>query len=138
MPTKAQVIEDLNWITDRLSTQVRTVALGVLALAWGLLLGDKDPTKSSDLLHLKWHLMIIGGTCVLVLVLDYLQYVAGYAETHGLLNKLEFEHKESGQYDKKKLAYRLRSALFVLKQLALAAAIVWMSVTLGRWLWIYR
>ncbi len=137
MPPKAQIVEDLNWITDRLSTQVRTVALGVLALAWGLLLGDKDPTKT-DVLHLKWHLMGIGGTCVLVLVLDYLQYVAGYAETHGLLNEVEAEKKDTGQYDKKKLAYRLRSALFVLKQLALAAAIVWMSITLGRWLWVYR
>ncbi len=137
MRTKAQIVEDLNWITDRLSTQVRTVALGVLALAWGLLLGDKDPAKS-DVLHLKWHLMGIGGVCVLVLVLDYLQYVAGYAETRGLLKTMESEKKENGQYDPKKLSYRLRGAFFALKQWTLAAAIVWMSITLGRWLWMYR
>jgi len=135
--TKEQILEDLDWITDRLSTQVRTVALGVLALAWGLLLGDKEPAKS-EVLHLKWHLMAIGGTCVLVLVLDYLQYVAGYANTRGILKEMESEGKKQEQFDPKKLSYRLRGAFFVLKQLALAAAIVWMSITLGRWLWIYR
>ena len=137
MRTKAEIVGDLDWITDRLSTQVRTVALGVLALAWGLLLGDKDPAKS-EVLHLKWHLMGIGGICVLVLVLDYLQYVAGYTETSGLLKTMERLKQDHGQYDRKKLSYRLRGVFFALKQWTLAAAIVWMSVTLGRWLWIYR
>jgi len=137
MRTRDQIIQDLDWITDRLSTQVRTVALAVLALAWGLLVSDKD-TGKADVLHLKWHLMAIGGTCVLVLVLDYLQYVAGYALTVGLLRSMKSAGADQGQFDSKTASYRFRQALFGLKQLALAAAIVWMCITLGRWLWIYR
>lgn len=137
MITRDRIIQDLDWITDRLSTQVRTVALGVLALAWGLLLGDKDSSKA-DMLHLKWHLMVIGGFCVLVLVLDYLQYLAGYTSTRGVFRAMEAANTDKGQYDSKKFSYRLRQGLFALKQWALAVAIAWMCVTLGRWLWIYR
>ena len=46
MVSKKQVVEELNFITERLSTQVRTTAFGALVFAWGLLIGDSRAAHS--------------------------------------------------------------------------------------------
>jgi hypothetical protein len=38
MPTKAKLIEELDWLTDKISTQVWTLNLGTLATTWSLLI----------------------------------------------------------------------------------------------------
>jgi hypothetical protein len=137
MPTKDKVIEDLNWLTDRLSTQVRTVALSVLALAWGLLIGDKEADKAIAMQR-KWHLLGIGGTAVVVMFLDFLQYVSGYVNTHSLLKEMERTGANTGTYKTNSLSYRLRMFFFYGKQFLLAAAVLWLLYILSRWLWTYR
>jgi len=127
----------LDWLTDRLSPEVRTVALGVLALAWGLLMSDKGP----DVLvaqHRKWHLLFIGGCCVLVMFLDYLQYLAGYLNTREVQKSYEKNPPVAAQYTDMKISFFFRRLFFVVKQLVLAAAVVWLMVILGNWLWEYR
>jgi putative endonuclease len=87
MPTKLQVIEQLDFLSDRISTQVRTVSLGVLALTWGLLIGESQVAKA---LSQQWktNLVGIGATAILVMFLDFLQYAAGYRDNMKLREKM--------------------------------------------------
>lgn len=114
MPTKDKVIDALNWVTDRLSTQVRTVALSVLALAWGLLIGDKEADKSIAMQR-KWHLLGIGGAAVVAMFFDFMQYVSGYINTHALLREMERTGATSGSYNTDSWSYRFRMAFFYAK-----------------------
>jgi hypothetical protein len=41
MATKEKIIEDLNFVSNRISSQVRSIALGVIAIVWALLVGEK-------------------------------------------------------------------------------------------------
>ena len=128
------IYKELDWLTDRLSTEVRTVALGVLAVAWGLLMSDKGPTQEVAQQR-KWHLLFIGGGCVLVLFLDYLQYFAGYINTSEVRKSYEKDPPVQTTYQSKKVSWFFRRFFFVAKQVALAAVVIWLMIVLGRWLW---
>jgi hypothetical protein len=137
MSTLDDIYEELDWLTDRLSTEVRTVALGVLALAWGLLMSDKNPDQAV-VLNRKWHLLFIGGSCVLVMFLDYLQYLAGYWNAREVQKSYEKDPPAQAKYTDKKVSFFFRRFFFVTKQIVLAAAVIWLTAVLGQWLWEYR
>ena len=69
------IYERLDFASDRLSTQIRTLTLGVLALVWLFLSGGKD----APALKLKAgnkQLLAIAGLCVLTFLIDAVQYWA--------------------------------------------------------------
>ncbi len=88
MVTKETVLSDLRDVTDKVSSQVRTVAIGVLAVTWGLLVGDSSVAKAIAT-QLRGSLVLLGAASVLVLFLEFLQYVAGYRSTKNLLRVME-------------------------------------------------
>ena len=137
MSVLEDIYQELDWLTDRLSTEVRTVALGVLALAWGLLMSDKGPDQAV-VLSRKWHLLFIGGSCVFVMFLDYLQYLAGYWNARGVQRSYERNSAAQVKYQDKKVSFFFRRFLFVAKQIVLALVVVWLMIVLGQWLWEYR
>ena len=50
MPPKDKVIDNLNWLSDRISTQTRTLGIGLLAITWGIMIGqpgDFIPTTTN-------------------------------------------------------------------------------------------
>lgn len=75
MPTDAKLRGQLDLVTDKLSTQVRTLAVGVLAFAGGLLVtGSDNPTGNG--LHLPdWvqsRLFLIAVLALVTLFFDLL------------------------------------------------------------------
>jgi hypothetical protein len=132
MPKKSQVIEQLDFLTDRISTQVRTVSLGVLALTWGLIVGESGAAKSVSQ-QWKTHLVGIGALAILVMFLDFLQYVAGYWNILKLREKMNKCGLEEAPYDEKALSWRLRLLLFYTKQCVLVVAVMWLLYVLIRW-----
>lgn len=133
MAKKSEIVEQLNAVTDKISTQVRSVALGVLALSWGLFIGESEVAKSVAS-QLKWHLLLVGAAAVLVMFLDFLQYVSGYLNVRALLAQMEQKKVDEGQYDYGSRTYRLRLFFFGAKQVVLAVTVLWLLVVLGRWL----
>ena len=133
MPRKVAVIERLDALTDRLSTQVRTIALGILALAWALLSGRSDAAESVSGMW-KSHLVFVAWLSILVMFLDFLQYVAGYRDTRNLLDRMEREGKDEAQYNEKSFWRKARESFFISKQLVLGLAVLWLLVIVGRWL----
>lgn len=116
MAKKEEIIEEVQFLSDRLSTQIRYIVFGILATVWGFYISDHLVIKlavSKFSNQLIW-LMILS---TLVLVIDYLQYLSGYLIGTNLIKQLEKSSKNEGAYDEKSLGYRFRIWAFVIKQI---------------------
>jgi hypothetical protein len=126
-----RVYDDLDFVTDRISAQVRTIAIGVLALAWLFLAGGKD-TPSLGLQHQTKPLLGVAALAIVALLCDYLQYLAGYLATNAVRTAAERANRKTATYDYRDVRYGLRGLCFWLKQAFAAAATIWMLVMLVR------
>jgi hypothetical protein len=133
LATKVEVLSELEKVTDRISTRVQTTAVGVLALTWGLLVGDSSVAKSVSA-ELRSNLLLVGAAAVFVLFLDFLQYFAGYISTKKVYDEMEKKDVDVGKYDYDSLAFRLRTCLFWAKQFALMITVIVLLIVLGRWI----
>ena len=102
-------------------------------MSWGLLIGESNVAKSVASASKK-HLLVVGGLAILTMFLDFLQYVAGYINNHKLLKHMESSGLENAQYDYDSYSYRLRSWLFVGKQVALVVTVVWLLAVVLDWI----
>lgn len=135
MIEKSKIQDELNFVSDKLSSQVRTTALGALALSWGLLVGE-SPTAKAVANDLKWHLLAVGCLAVLTLFLDFLQYVAGYLNARAAFKNVikDAAGNEVGEYDDQAWSYILRKYFFYAKMIGLAISVGWLLLALGLWL----
>lgn len=114
-------------VSDKLSTQTRTLGLGILAFSWGTLVGDSSVAKSL-VSNFKWEFLAIGGLAILALFLDFFQYAAGYFNAKKLFSEMESRDEETGQYDYESFTYLLQNICFYMKQAVLVVAAVWLLV----------
>ena len=68
-----EFIAERGFITDRISTQVRIIAIGLLATTWSLLIGQVNILKSLKECF-RTHFILIGTIAIIVLAFDFLQY----------------------------------------------------------------
>ena len=121
MATEKEVLERKKDTSDKVSTQVRTMGLGLLAFTWGLIISD-SPLAKAIAETLKWHLLLIGFLSILTVFLDFLQYVLGYQVALRLLRSMEARGADTGDYDYKSFLWRAQNWLFYGKQILLAMA----------------
>lgn len=125
MPSLDKIVEELQFLSDRLSTQVRTLGLGMIALVWALLSGASS--ESLDFKTGEKHKLILVAVLALVaMTLDFLQYVFGYVHTNRLHRELLDEGRDQGDYDYHELWYRARAGCFWAKQVVIFTAVVWL------------
>jgi TRAP-type C4-dicarboxylate transport system permease small subunit len=123
VPEIKEIAAELQFISDRLSTQIRTVGLGLLAISWTVLVGDSEfLRKLSD--RLGRSLLIVSTLCVFVLFIDFLQYVVGYIYAHRTLVKAEAKDLKVIEYERDNLLFKSRSFLFWSKQLVMVGTLV--------------
>ena len=123
MPDLKEIAKELEFISDKLSTQVRTVALGLLAITWAILVGDSTfLRKLSE--GLGKRLLLIAVLSILVLLVDFIQYVIGYMYVHKTLKAAERQDLTEIDYDPESPLYRFRSILFWTKQFVLIVTLV--------------
>jgi len=134
VPEIKDVVSELQFISDRLSTQVRTVALGLLAISWTILVGDSAFLRSLAE-GLGKSLLGVAILCVLALFLDFLQYVAGYAYVKRALAAAEKNESKEVDYDPDSFLIKLRSFLFWVKQLATIATLAIFLYSFVRYLY---
>lgn len=77
MATKQEILEEIKFLSDRISVQVRTISLGLLAITWGLLIAESN-VAIEIARQMGKSLMIIGGLAILTMFFDFLQYFFGY------------------------------------------------------------
>jgi hypothetical protein len=128
MANISEVLEQLGKLSDRISTQVRTVAFGILIITWGLLIGKFKDFEITD--NVKKNLIVIGAIAIGTMFLDFLQYFCGYKNTKALFDEMERENKTEGQFNKETWSYKLRESLFWIKQISLTVAVGWFIVIL--------
>lgn len=115
MAKKAEILSELAFISDRISTQVRTVSLSIIALAW-LFLGGAGATPPLAQNADKNLLLVSGALCLLALLSDYFQYVAGYFDSKRVLDEGDETGTDEFKFNYHSTAYRLRGIFFFTKQ----------------------
>src|SRR6266853_549781 len=123
MASKKDVLDDLDFSSDRISTQVRTIGLSVIAVAWLFLVGGKD-TPVLRVLPSHTLLLVAGGLSLLALLFDYFQYVAGYVNNKQVLASGERENSDDFKYDYASFMWKFRTKCFWLKQLFVVSGFV--------------
>jgi hypothetical protein len=128
------IYDDLKTVADTISTQIRTIAVGVLAVVWLLLTrGDQAPvlSKQPD----RTLLLVCAVLCIVTLVADYLQYFFGYSNSRAVLKAAEDQGHTETSYNYTAVRYVLRTVFFWIKQLlAMAAVVVLLLVLLPEFL----
>jgi len=130
MAKKADIIDDKNFLSDTLSTQVRYVTFSVLGIAWGFFVGNTDFTGKFVNEHHKG-LVLLFALSVLTLLADYLQYWAGYSYAAKLIKNMEQDGRQEMSYNRTHLLYRLRESCFFAKQGLLVINVVGLLWLLG-------
>jgi hypothetical protein len=125
--TIPETIEELQYLSDRLSDRVRTVAWSVLGLVWLFLTGG-DSRPALPVTPSRSVLLISGALALGALVLDYLQYFFGYLMARQVLQEAEGSAEKNAQYDTGGWLYRTRTFVFWLKQVVMGLALVALCV----------
>jgi hypothetical protein len=134
MASQKEILDELAVLSDRISTQVRTVALSVIATVWLFVVGGKDAPLLPHSPDKSW-LLAAGALCLLALLFDYLQYLAGYKCASALLNagpKAGAAEKDAYKYNRTAFTWRARRFFFIAKQLLLICGFCALTWTLGR------
>jgi hypothetical protein len=124
VPEVSKVIEELDYLSDQISTQVRTIAIGLLAITWATLVADSGFLRKLSQESGR-ALLIVGTLSVFILVIDFLQYAVAYIHVEGALKRAEQNEEEEVTYDTGSLMRRLRFFFFWTKQFALVGTIAY-------------
>jgi hypothetical protein len=123
MASVEKICADLEYLSGKISDLTRTISLSVLALVWLFIAGGAN----APVLHTapSHGLLLLSGLFVLLSLLsDYLQFVAGYANSKKVLGVAEASKDQQATYNPAAALYRLRSSLFWVKQLFAVASLV--------------
>jgi hypothetical protein len=126
MATKKDLLADLNWLTEKISSQIWTLNLGTLATTWSLLIASKpSDTVSLTTQNAIWILL----PCLLSLICEMGQYLSGYQLARRLLLDLERSNKYEFKYPTDSYLYKMRRLLFIGKiVLTVSAAAILVSM----------
>jgi hypothetical protein len=133
MASKTDILKELAFVTDRLSTQVRSVALGVLAFSWGLIVSDSRVAQDLRELLIK-NLVGIGAAAIVVMLFDFLQYLAGYSNTMKAYKEMASSGTDHAEYDEASKSFKLRKFFFYAKMVSVTLTVLWLVGALGYWI----
>ncbi len=129
MPTKSKLMEDLDWLTERVSNRVWTISVGVLATCLTYII-ESLKADGVPFLHPQQVTMPM-ALALLALVFDLMQYFAAIKQSGALLAKMEKDGSDSRMYNKKSFFYRLREFSFNAKFYLAGAAVLWLIAISG-------
>jgi hypothetical protein len=128
MPTPLEdIIEELQFLSDRISTQVRTIAVSLVVLVWALLMGGKDAPFTPSAVE-RSRLLAVAVLAIAAMFADYLQYFFGYLSADSTRKTAEAAPSKSADYKYDDPRYQLRGGLFWGKQLLLVIAVVLFAI----------
>ena len=124
---KEQVKEELYYLTEKISTLVRTTAIGLIAIIWGLLATD-SASLPSFVLSGKNQLLWIGLFSIATMFFDFIQYFTGFWFMNDYRRILVKEKIDEISIDTSTFRYKLRGFLFWAKQVTLIIAVSWFII----------
>lgn len=126
MPDLKDIIAEKGFVTDRISTQVRIIAIGLLATTWSLLVGQVNALK--DVLQCSQvHFILISIIAIMALVLDFLQYKFAYLNIDKKIKSMNDKKISEADYEED-IFYKSSKLLFIIKQYVLLAGVIYFIV----------
>jgi len=122
MPDKEKIIDDLSVTSNQISSQVRTLAISLMALAGGALIGEPASLNKVIGNHVC-ALLAMGVFAFASLVVDWFQYVAGYICSRSTLRKVEEAGDKDGKFSYGGAWYKVRTWFFWIKQALIVIAV---------------
>src|SRR5271166_6641824 len=127
MRTKDSLLKDLDWVTEKISSQVWTLNLGTLGTTWSLLVASSLPQ------HLTTRNAIwVFVPCLISLLCEMGQYLSAYALGRMLLKDMGENNRTEFQYPKGNVLYKARELFFHAKIVLTIAAAAILVYTLVR------
>ena len=132
MPELKEIYARKKEASGQVSTQTRSLALGMLAISWALLTVHDDPLKTMAA-HVKrdW-ILSLAVVSVIVIICDLFQYVAITSMAGEALIRAENANPQAALYDNKLFAYRAQRYLYYGKFLIVGFAFVLLVVIFMR------
>jgi hypothetical protein len=129
VPTKDDLIKDLDWVTQRVSDRVWSISAGTIAIALGYFVEgakkDGEPFLRPELVAGPAALALLSLIC------DLAQYVAANRLQRKLLARMEEAEENQMDYDPSDLMYVLRGLFYNLKMFLCFAGAIWLVVISG-------
>ncbi len=135
MVSYSEIRDTQKEVSGLFSSQVRTLALGLLAIAWALLTAHDEPLRTMALTVPRWELLSLAVLSVFVLTFDLLQYVFALRFTRAALHKAEHSPTRDAKYDNGSFSYRAHLWMYHGKFSALVVAALlkaWVFLSLFR------
>lgn len=109
MPNRSQIIENLDWITERISNRVWIISVGILGTSFGFLVeASQNSAPFLPVSNIVWPIAI----ALISMVLDLIQYLAANFQNLELLKKLDAQDEEFAAFHKSSIWYVLRRICF--------------------------
>jgi hypothetical protein len=128
MPTKQEVIENLNWTTARVSDRVWTISVGVIGVSMSYII---EASSEGEPFLAPERVAIPAGLALIALCLDLVQYVAAHRQNMDLLRRMEAQGLTDARFDTGSAMRRLRTAAYRGKISLCAAAGLWLVLVSG-------
>jgi hypothetical protein len=126
MPELDKIISEKNFVTDRISTQVRIIAIGLLATSWTLLIGQTNIFK--DMLQcFRIHFILISFIAIITLVFDFLHYKFSYLNIDKLIKFMKDKGLTKADY-KDDECFKCSQFFFIVKQYTLLVGVAYFIV----------
>jgi hypothetical protein len=138
--TRDEVLKRCAEFSGQLSTQCRTVSIGLLAFAWALMTSKDSPLidQTTRMLDASRRWQLVGISCVAIgaLVADLIQYYAGLRVERKVLKKFDDAKSNDDRrtYDVTP-ARKVQDGAFYTKLIGLGIAVVWLLGLLA-WVWL--
>ena len=132
MATLQQILERKKDVSGQVSTQTRTLALGMLAISWALLTVHDDPLRTMALSVSRFWMLSLAVCAVLVIAFDLLQYVAATTVAEKATKDAEAVPAKTALYDNTTPAYKAQAWLYHAKfYLLIAGALLLLVIFIG-------
>lgn len=127
--------KDYEWLTIHLSNRVRAVSYGIIVALWALLTSEKISLVGTTFnISAEWWIRLTFSLTIIVLLIDFLQYVVSYKLTHKSLLSHEKKVDEGGeddfQYEDSDSIYKLTFVFFWIKLVAIVVVVFFFLFTL--------
>ncbi|MCB1336286.1 MAG: hypothetical protein KDK10_02090 [Maritimibacter sp.] len=125
MASREKLIEDHNWLTERVSNRVWAVSTATIASCLAFLIEGGNAASEPFLSPKQLAIPLVAS--LLAVLSDLLQYWIAVRQTAKLLNAIEQADEENGQFDTNAWDYRVRSWSFKLKSLFAFVGVGWLT-----------
>lgn len=130
MASHKEVLDRRKEVTDKISTQVRTLAVSFIAIVWLFLVPGKDGSPVLPHEPDQSFLLYAGLAAVMAMVVDFLHYVFAYKVTQQVIKTAGSNGQPAEySYNYDTHAYRAQLWCFWGKQVLVAAAFVLLTIT---------